>query len=120
MSSTSRRRRSTASAPACLSCRSWSPSRKKPLPSSGTVVAGGVQQDRAAASAVRALEDVADRARVLLRRPAAQLLDRAVRDAELALRIELALAHRSADDLAEEVGPDWRQLVDPARAVNDE
>src|SRR5204862_1112841 len=56
---------------------------------------GGVEQDRAPATAVAAGEYVADRLRILLRSAAAELLDGGVRDAEPALGIDVPLVHLS-------------------------
>src|SRR5438105_10525112 len=78
-----------------------------------------VQEDRAPPPAVRAGEDVADRRRVLLRGAAAQVFARATGDAEVE-RVDRSLPDAAAYDLAHEVRADGRELVDPARAVDDE
>ena len=80
---------------------------------------GGVQQDRVAAAAVCAREDVPDRLRVLGRRPAAQRGRVAALDPEVE-RIDLPLRDVAVHDLADEVRARRRELVDPVRAVDDE
>ena len=80
----------------------------------------GVQKDGAAATAVGAGEDVANRLGVLGRGAAAELLEAAGRKPQFGLGIELALVDRSVDHLSDEILPDRGKLVDAARAVDDE
>src|SRR5437870_11809584 len=77
-----------------------------------------VEQDRVPSRAFCPGKNRADRGGVLLRRSAPKLAGVAARNAELEW-IDLALAHGSADDLADEVGSGGRELVDPAGSVHD-
>ncbi len=81
--------------------------------------AGRVEQDGVALPAAGAREDVADAARVFLGRAAAQLFGVAPLEPELG-GVDRALDHLAADDLADEVRPRRRQLVDARVAVHDE
>ena len=81
--------------------------------------AGGVEENRVAACSWCSAEDGHDRLGVLGRCPAAKLGRVAALDPELE-RVDLALGHRPVDDLADEVRPGRRELVDPVRAVDDE
>jgi hypothetical protein len=81
--------------------------------------AGCVEQDRAAAPTVAAGEDGANRLRVLVRRSPAKLLGSAALDTEVEW-IDRALLDRAVEDLAHEVWPRRRELVDSKRTVDDE
>ena len=116
---TSASSRSSAAPESTASRASSRPSRRSAAWPAGGDRAGGVEQDRRALAAVLAAEDRADRLGVVAGRAAAQLGRVAARDAELE-RVDLALAHAAVHDLADEVRPGGRELVDPGRAVDDE
>ena len=78
----------------------------------------GVEQHGRAVATVGAGEHVAQRARVRGRVAAAQLVRVAALDAEVEW-VELVLADPPVVDLADEVRPARRELVDAARAVHD-
>ncbi len=80
--------------------------------------ARGVEEHRRAVATARAGEHVPQRRRVRRRIAAAQLLRRTALDPEVE-RIELVLLDRASVNLAHEVRPARRQLVDPARTVYD-
>ena len=67
---------------------------------------GRVQQDRTASPTAGAVQDLPNRLRILVGRAAAQLLDAAARQAQLALRIELVLVNGAVDDLGDEIRAD--------------
>ena len=81
--------------------------------------ARGVQQDRVARAAVLAGEDGPDPLGVPRGSPTEEVVGRAPLDSEVA-RVDRPLPHRPVDDLADEVRPGRRELVDPVRAVDDE
>src|SRR5262249_25561517 len=78
-----------------------------------------VEEDRVAAAAAGAGEDLTDARGIRGRVAAAQLVRVAAGDAEVE-RVDLAAVRLAVDDLVHEVRPGGRELVDSARAVDDE
>src|SRR3972149_3887152 len=78
--------------------------------------ARGVEDDCIFAGASGARKDVAEDSGVLARQAAAQLVSVTARDAEVE-GVDRALAHGSVHDLADEVRPRRRELVDPPVAA---